>query len=202
MCFVDLRQEILLRKEVFNSMTKQRVLISLDSSEFSKSISDEICHLFLPKQFKLEFLRVATPPKSALKQQKETYDDDWLLFQEWISDSSTAPETDTQKLEQSLASELKTVAEFFQNKGYEVGTSIRFGKATDEIIRFAEEENIDLIAMATHAHTGLKRLRLGSVAQDVLKQSHIPVLMVRPVARTTKGAATFSTARHQPVSVS
>jgi len=201
-------------------MTKQRVLIPLDSSEFSKSISDEICHLFLPKQYKLEFLRVANPPEPSWKElRKRASEDDWILNEDWMVvapsksdttvDKKATPDTISEqitrkkkKLEESLNSELATVANYFQDKGFEVETSIRFGKASDEIIRFAEKEQVDLIAMATHARTGLNRMRLGSVAQEVLKNSHIPVLMVRPVARTAKRAAAFSTAKNPSITVS
>lgn len=195
-------------------MNKQRVLIPLDSSEFSKSISDEICHLFLPKQYKLEFLRVATPPEPSWKDlRKKAKDDSWILKEDWIDASPKSSEAEPeslakqlnqkkQRLAESLNSELFAVADYFQNKGFDVATSIRFGKAAPEIIDFAEEEQIDLIAMATHARTGFDRMRLGSVAQEVLKNSHTPVLMVRPIARTAKKAAAFSTARLPNIVVS
>ena len=48
-----------------------------------------------------------------------------------------------------------------------------------EIIREAETSKADLIVIGSHGRTGLKRLFLGSVAQSVLGEAHIPVLVVR-----------------------
>ena len=47
------------------------------------------------------------------------------------------------------------------------------------IVAFAEENGIDLIALATHARKGFERMVLGSVADKVLRGAECPVLMVR-----------------------
>jgi nucleotide-binding universal stress UspA family protein len=59
-------------------------------------------------------------------------------------------------------------------------TAVRFGDAADEIVRYARENGIDIIVMATHGHTGLARLVFGSVASRVLASGACPVLLVRP----------------------
>ncbi len=53
----------------------------------------------------------------------------------------------------------------------------------DAIILHAERENVDLIVLATHGRTGLKRLAMGSVAEHVTRHASCPVL----VARTQDG---------------
>jgi len=58
-------------------------------------------------------------------------------------------------------------------------TLIVHGTPADEIVRVAEEQGIDLIVIATHGHTGLKHLFLGSVAERVIRHVHCPVLVVR-----------------------
>ena len=45
---------------------------------------------------------------------------------------------------------------------------------------YAKENGIDMIVIATHGYTGLKKLMLGSVALGVLQESHVPVLLIRP----------------------
>ena len=57
---------------------------------------------------------------------------------------------------------------------------VRRGKAYTEIPRFAEEEGIDLIVMATHGRTGLAHVLLGSVAEKVVRTSSVPVTTVKP----------------------
>jgi nucleotide-binding universal stress UspA family protein len=53
------------------------------------------------------------------------------------------------------------------------------GAPFEEIVRFAREQNIDLIVMGTHGHTGLAHLFLGSVADKVVRRAPCPVLTVR-----------------------
>ncbi len=47
------------------------------------------------------------------------------------------------------------------------------------ILEAKREVNADLIAMATHGRSGLTRFAIGSVADKVMRESGIPVLMVR-----------------------
>jgi nucleotide-binding universal stress UspA family protein len=49
----------------------------------------------------------------------------------------------------------------------------------DEIIRYANNENIDLIVMGTHGRGGVARLLMGSVAEKVVRTARCPVLTVR-----------------------
>lgn len=55
----------------------------------------------------------------------------------------------------------------------------RTGRAYDQICRAARELKADLIVMATHGRTGLKRFVLGSNAERVVQHSSSPVLIVR-----------------------
>ncbi|MDF1614602.1 universal stress protein [Desulfurivibrio dismutans] len=52
--------------------------------------------------------------------------------------------------------------------------------AAAEIIRHAEENNCDLIIIATQGFKGLPKFLFGSVAERVLKQAHCPVMTVKP----------------------
>jgi len=53
------------------------------------------------------------------------------------------------------------------------------GYAAEEILSFAAENESDLILLATHGRSGLKRWSIGSVAGKVLGASKIPVLLIR-----------------------
>ena len=48
------------------------------------------------------------------------------------------------------------------------------------ICDFVEEENADLVTMTTHGHSGLVRLVFGSVANKVMHDLNVPVLVIRP----------------------
>jgi nucleotide-binding universal stress UspA family protein len=53
------------------------------------------------------------------------------------------------------------------------------GKPYIQIIRFAEEQEIDLIVMSTRGHSGLSRWLLGSVADRVVRGATVPLLLVQ-----------------------
>ena len=50
------------------------------------------------------------------------------------------------------------------------------------IVEFAHREKADFVAMATHGRSGLRRLLLGSVAEQVLRHAHVPVVLYPPSA--------------------
>jgi nucleotide-binding universal stress UspA family protein len=53
------------------------------------------------------------------------------------------------------------------------------GDTVDEVLRVAQEVNADLIVMGTHGRTGLGRLLMGSVAEQVVRRAPCPVLTVK-----------------------
>jgi nucleotide-binding universal stress UspA family protein len=67
------------------------------------------------------------------------------------------------------------------SEGIKVKTeSLEGNRPADIISDYAQKNGIDMIVIATHGYTGLKRLMLGSVALGVLHESHMPVLLIRP----------------------
>jgi nucleotide-binding universal stress UspA family protein len=61
------------------------------------------------------------------------------------------------------------------------------GDPAGEIVRAAEEENASLIVLGTHGRTGLARLLMGSVAEQVVRHAPCPVLIVKDPALARKG---------------
>jgi nucleotide-binding universal stress UspA family protein len=63
---------------------------------------------------------------------------------------------------------------------------LRDGDPAAEILHAADESKCDVIVLGTHGRTGLARLLMGSVAEQVVRQARCPVLTVRlPAARAT-----------------
>ncbi len=58
-------------------------------------------------------------------------------------------------------------------------TLLRVGRPVQEIVAAAKEQEIDLIIISTHGHTGLKHVFLGSVTENVVRYAPCPVLTVR-----------------------
>lgn len=52
------------------------------------------------------------------------------------------------------------------------------GDPAYEIVRYARESGADAIVMGTHGRSGLKRLFLGSVAEETMRTAHVPVVVV------------------------
>lgn len=59
---------------------------------------------------------------------------------------------------------------------------IRHGEASKEIVKYACEEGMDLIIMATHGRTGLAHVVMGSIAEKVVRHSEVPVLTIKPLS--------------------
>jgi nucleotide-binding universal stress UspA family protein len=61
-----------------------------------------------------------------------------------------------------------------------IHTKLGYGSTPEEIATIASKTKAELIVMTTHGRTGLSRLVTGSVATKVLKQSKVPVMLIRP----------------------
>lgn len=76
----------------------------------------------------------------------------------------------------------KAVA-FIEDAGKTAGIKVEpvtlEGHPAEKILEFAEQEGIDIIVMGTLGKTGLERFLLGSVAENVVRHSKIPVLVVK-----------------------
>ncbi len=60
-----------------------------------------------------------------------------------------------------------------------INSVVLLGSPPVEILRFAREGGFDAIVMGTHGRAGLKHLVLGSVAEQVVRQAHCPVVVMR-----------------------
>ena len=87
-------------------------------------------------------------------------------------------ETDILKVQSESAENIveQTIKKFAGNT--RVTRFTEFGATADSILKCSREFNADLIVVGTHNRTGLDRLFMGSVAEHVVRHSHIPVLVV------------------------
>jgi nucleotide-binding universal stress UspA family protein len=80
---------------------------------------------------------------------------------------------------------LTRVAYRFKSNTSKLDTEVFIGSVAEKLIHYAEENDVDLIIIATHGHSGVSRWMRGSVADRILYASYVPVLIVR--AQETKG---------------
>ncbi len=74
---------------------------------------------------------------------------------------------------------LATMAERLAREAVSVKTAVRYGQPAAEIIDHVAFERADLVAMSTHGRSGLSRLVMGSVAEEVVRKAKVPVLLLR-----------------------
>lgn len=74
---------------------------------------------------------------------------------------------------------LYAAAAELQARAIRASLNVRRGDPAEEILAFARQEEVDLIAMGTHGRTGLQRWVLGSVTEQVLRKAPVPLLVSR-----------------------
>ena len=79
---------------------------------------------------------------------------------------------------------LDKVVEILKEKGIAAKTEVLSGNPAEEIIKYSQKNDIDLIIMSTRGRSGISRLVFGSVAEKVIRNSTVPVLIKPP--RQTK----------------
>jgi nucleotide-binding universal stress UspA family protein len=70
------------------------------------------------------------------------------------------------------------IEEQLREEGYDAQAIVAHGAVVETILSVAQETGVDLIAMASHGYTGLKRLLYGSVASEVLHRTRTPLLVL------------------------
>ena len=168
-------------------MKKHKILITIDGSEFSRLILPKVRTFFSPQDSELILLSVAVEPfaehfqRTPLTAQQSVvprYRED---EGETVSSSGDFQGGQWEELISKLRYELKVVANELAEEGYKVSTAVRASKdPAEEIIAVGKTESADLIAMTTHGRTGARRLLMGSVAEQVLRKSAVPVMIFRP----------------------
>jgi len=68
-------------------------------------------------------------------------------------------------------------------------TAVVAGDASEEILNYIEAQRIDLVIMATHGRKGMDKIIFGSVAERVVKNSPVPVMVVNPYKMEGKKSA-------------
>lgn len=164
------------------------ILVPLDGSEPSRRIFAEIQKFFTPQQVTIRLLRVASPPSLPAERMVlgpivagSSYFDPELEAEESEHNVEQASEDggiDWQEFKKAVRDELAVDARTLRGAGYRVSLRVTFGNPEDEILSAAEND-IDLIAMTTQGRTGLSRILAGSIAEQVLRRSVTPVLLLR-----------------------
>lgn len=167
-------------------MNMQTVLVPLDGSALSAKIIPTLRHLLSPNQYRLILFQVSAPVVGLFGSPPRTFGNAWgTKLYDSVEDVTYARHpifsTQVEASERAaVESTLIPTQRELQRAGFDVSIEIGFGDPSEEIVAAAHLYAVDVVAMATHGHTGIRGLLLGSVAADVLRHAGIPVLLVRP----------------------
>ena len=86
-----------------------------------------------------------------------------------------------EKMSEEVRQHIENAKEKVDKANISCETIVRMGgKPHEFIVQEAKDKEIDLIVMGTHGRSGVARMLLGSVAQNVLGNAPCPVLVVPP----------------------
>jgi nucleotide-binding universal stress UspA family protein len=144
----------------------ERVLVPLDGSRLAEGILPFILQIASPLDLEVVLIYVVRPiaPQAIEGTRHFTVDDVAARLKE-------------------AREYLAPVAANLREGGVRVTTGVRHGEPVAEIVAAARETEAGLIAMTTRGRSGFGRLLFGSVAEAVLRQAEIPVLMMRLTER-------------------
>jgi universal stress protein A len=84
-----------------------------------------------------------------------------------------------EELEKAASEDLEKIREDIAKKGLPVEGDIEIGTPAEAILARAEDPDVNLVIMGSHGKKGLSRLLMGSVAEEVVRKAHCPVLIVK-----------------------
>ncbi len=84
-----------------------------------------------------------------------------------------------QELEGQAQKSLKSLTEQKISRGVTAVTEVLIGNAAGEVMRYAGENAVDMIVIATHGLSGWRRFISGSTTEQIVRQASCPVLTIR-----------------------
>ena len=135
----------------------ERILVPLDGSECAENVLPKVEELAELKKQGICLLRVA------------------LAHTFPGADQTEAQVEVVRKAEEYL----RGVEERLKAKGFDVNAHVRYGDEVEEILDHAAQKEIDLIAMATRPHRGVRHFCRGCAAEKVLRHTPKPVFLVQ-----------------------
>lgn len=86
-------------------------------------------------------------------------------------------------IEEALEAEGENAVSDVEDRALEAVTTIAHGNPSEEILAYADENDVDLIVMGTSGRSGIDRVLVGSVAENVIRRAEVSVLMKRTTVR-------------------
>jgi nucleotide-binding universal stress UspA family protein len=150
-----------------------KILVCLDGSSLAEQILPYVTEQAKRFNSKIILLKVVTDADAVIVPTTSTGDP-----------LSMATQVSIEKMEnesEEAKTYLSTIARHMVDAGLDVEQVAIFDPLPGPaIVDQANANQVDLIALATHGRSGLRRAVSGSVADHVLRESHLPILLIRP----------------------
>jgi nucleotide-binding universal stress UspA family protein len=140
----------------------QKIIVPVDFHQHTDDLAEFAVGIATKLEAKITFVHVAEYAISYTEFSPESYK---------LLDQSIRVHADN-KMAALLEKSKKTLPEC-------EGVVLR-GDVADNLVAYANDNNIDLIIMGTHGARGIEKILLGSVAERVLKRASCPVLAFNP----------------------
>ncbi|MFD1565459.1 universal stress protein [Haloarchaeobius amylolyticus] len=129
----------------------------------------------------------SAPAQKAVEHAFTTYPDEEIVLLRVVeaADGSTgagimAAQEMLRDREEEVSKELpEEIKEIVSDPDIDFRTETAVGKPAREVVRFAEENDVDHIIIGSHGRSGLSRVLLGSVAEKIVRRAPVPVTVFR-----------------------
>ncbi len=147
------------------------ILVPLDGSELAEMVLPHVEMLVKAcgGDVELVLLQVCEPARPMV-----------AGYGEAVGQAAILAEQAAEVCRAEAAEYLAAMEKKLKEKGYKVHTESLVGSPGDEILDYAANNPVDLIAMASHGRSGISRWAYGSVTSKVLRGISTPILVVTP----------------------
>ena len=158
----------------------KKILVPLDGSGLAEKIFPQVAKFIASTPAEIHLLQVVSPPSLSIggvrnrPQEPDTYG-----ARKYVDKIIREEKEQEEELTAHARAYLEKIVTRLGKKGIKAHFLIAYGKDAVQICEIAQKKKFDLIAMATHGHSGLGRWALGSVTDKVLQCSRVPVLVFR-----------------------
>jgi nucleotide-binding universal stress UspA family protein len=140
----------------------RRILVPLDGSKLAEGVLPHAKSLAYSEGAELILITVAANPAI-----------DFAFSDPGLAQSAI------EEQEERSQKYMADIEHGLREAGFKTSSLLRIGSVAETILGVAEELQVDIIAMSTHGRTGPARWLLGSIAERVVHNSKVPVLLIR-----------------------
>jgi nucleotide-binding universal stress UspA family protein len=154
----------------------KKILVTLDGSEHSEEVLPLVCKFAEVSKAEIVLLRVAEYPYTLYS----------MCYEYPPSDPALAKTIQNKK--QVICLEIKDylerIASPLAKAGIKVTVEVCEGPVVETILASIDRLHIDLIAMSMYGQSGGNQWVMGAIADRVLHEAHVPLILIRPASRS------------------